>query len=126
MKRFSDSCFVFGISWIVIMTFMMCRDIGTYNPAYTIDWKIPLTGFLSFSGIFAVGYFAGRKKKKNMDFLKQLALTVFFTALVIFIGSQIGNAINHDRKEKKTSDSLEIVKLNLEIELEKMQLNEKK
>ena len=60
------------------------------------------------------------------SFLKQLALTVFFTFLIVFCASEIGTALQHGIKEKKTSDSLEIVKLKLEIELEKMQLNEKK
>lgn len=59
---------------------------------------------------------------------KHLLSVGFFTALVVsilFNAAYFGYTLKQDIKEKKTNDSLTIVKLKLEIELKKMELSKK-
>ena len=58
--------------------------------------------------------------------LKQMLSVGFFTALVVsilFNAAYFGYALKQDIKERKTNDSLTIVKLKLEIELKKLELS---
>ena len=59
---------------------------------------------------------------------KHLLSVGFFTALVVsilFNATYFGYMLKQDIKEKKTNDSLTIVKLKLEIELKKMEISKK-
>jgi len=59
---------------------------------------------------------------------KHLLSVAFFTALVVSIFANavwFGYKLKEDIQERKTNDSLTIVKLKLEIELKKMELSKK-